>query len=130
MVVIEHRNVHGIQFRAGLVGGHSKVAGRLAGAFRNIGNDNIADAYHSLSIEGCRVSYELIERVRSGNWNPDSDKNNQNTLAARGYWLAFLAVKESLFTSDQNSCPSWRKIPPLFLSHIKKEPKALPLTTL
>lgn len=160
-----------------LSGGHSKVAGRLAGAFRNIGRDNIADhiieamkaagytvnendpfedkpsiaftsreispyvnrlrmswaamrepvlrhfpsapgtsinlqtylkqvddiyvtdAYHSLSIEGYRVSTELLERVRSGNWNPDLDENDRNeinALAARGYWQAFLAVKESL----------------------------------
>jgi len=160
-----------------LSGGHSVVAGRLAGAFRNIGRDRIADqivqtmrtagyivnesdpfadkpsvtfgaretspyvnrlrmmwaamrepvlknfptppglpknaasylkrvddlytndAYHSLSIEGYRVSTELIERVRSGNWNPDTDKNdreNRNALAARGYWQAFQAVKQSL----------------------------------
>jgi hypothetical protein len=160
-----------------LSGGHSVVAGRLAGAFRNIGRDRFADqilqtmrtagytvnetdpfgdkpavvfgaretspyvnrlrmmwaamrepvlknfpappglpkdaasylkrvddlytsdAYHSLSIEGYRVSTELIERVRSGNWNPDNDKNdreNRNALAARGYWQAFQAVKQSL----------------------------------
>jgi hypothetical protein len=160
-----------------LSGGHSVVAGRLAGAFRNIGRDRFADqilhtmrtagytvnesdpfadkpavtfgaretspyvnrlrmmwaamrepvlknfpappglpkdaasylkrvddlytsdAYHSLSIEGYRVSTELIERVRSGNWNPDTDKNdreNRNALAARGYWQAFQAVKQSL----------------------------------
>jgi len=160
-----------------LSGGHSKIAGRLAGAFRNIGRDNIAediietmksagytvnesdpfedklaikfstrdispyvnrlrmnwaairgavikhfpkppkkamdaetylkhvddiylhDAYHSLSIEGYRVSLEIIERVRSGVWNPDTDeddRNLKNALAARGYWQAFLAVKESL----------------------------------
>jgi len=160
-----------------LGGGHSKVAGRLAGAFRNIGHDNIAnniieamasagytvnetdpfedkpsiifgsceispyvsrlrmswnlmrepvleyfpstpshlidtkiylkqiddiyisDAYHSLSIEGYRVSPKLIERVSSGNWNPDSNQSDQehhNALAARGYWQAFQAVKESV----------------------------------
>jgi len=160
-----------------LSGGHSVVAGRMAGALRNIGRDRIADqilqtmrtagyvvnesdpfkdkptitfgarekspyvnrlrmmwaamrepvlknfpappglqkkaaaylkhvddiytndAYHSLSIEGYRVSTELIERVRSGNWNPDTDKNdreNRNALAARGYWQAFQAVKTSL----------------------------------
>ncbi len=31
------------------------------------------DAYHSLSIEGYRVTAELIERVKSGNWQPDRD---------------------------------------------------------
>ncbi|MGH8132023.1 MAG: Fic family protein [Steroidobacteraceae bacterium] len=58
-----------------------------------------ADAYNSLSIEGYRVSEALIERVRSGNWNPDNDDNdrqNRNALAARGYWQAFQRVKRSL----------------------------------
>lgn len=160
-----------------LKGGHSIIAGRLAGAFRNIGRDRIADdiigamqaagytvsesdpfeeqslvpfgaretspyvnrmrmdwarmredvrtvfpdapghpvkaaaylkqvdeiyvndAYNSLSIEGYKVSAALIEKVRSGNWNPDTDKEDQdqrNALAARGYWQAFQAVKQSI----------------------------------
>jgi len=160
-----------------LEGGHSTVAGRLAGAFRNIGKNAIADniietmkaagyritendpfeekpaiifsarelspyvnrmrmnwaemrsvvlenfpqtpelrqntdeylkqvddiyvidAYHSLSIEGYHVSEALIERVRSGNWDPETnqkDKEVANALAARGYWQAFQAVKKSL----------------------------------
>jgi len=160
-----------------LEGGHSTVAGRLAGAFRNIGRTRIAgdilktmraadytvretdpfesktdfslpmrevsphvnrirllwhsmrepilarfpeapgrpndidsylkqveeiyvtDAYHSLSIEGYRVSPELIDRVRSGNWNSDGDdedREHRNTLAARGYWQAYQAVRESV----------------------------------
>ncbi len=60
---------------------------------------SVTDAYHSLSIEGYRVSAELIERVRSGAWNPDlneRDREHQNTLAARGYWLAYQAVRESV----------------------------------
>lgn len=159
-----------------LAGGHSSIAGRLAGAFRNAGNARIADeilktmeaagyavretdpfedrpstslgwrdvspyvsrirlmwesmraavlnvfpaapgpadpaaylkavddvyvndAYHSLSIEGYRVSPELIDRVRGGNWNPEGnpqDRENRNALAARGYYDAFQAVKISL----------------------------------
>jgi len=160
-----------------LEGGHTTVAGRLAGAFRNIGRDRIAsdivktmraadfdiresdpfentinlilpvreqspyvnrirlmwrqmrkpvlkqfpaapglpsdidaylkiaddiyvtDAYHSLSIEGYRVSPELIERVRSGEWNPDEnedDRQQRNALAARGYWQAYQAVRKSV----------------------------------
>ena len=57
------------------------------------------DAYHSLSIEGYRVTPGLIERVRSGNWNPDDnkeDKEQKNAMAARGYYLAFQAVKKSI----------------------------------
>lgn len=159
-----------------LEGGHSTVAGRLAGAFRNIGRDRIAediisamrsagyevretdpfsnrlnigtgretspyvnrlrtmwyamrpaiteifppapgipkdkeiflkriqeiyvtDAYHSLSIEGYRVTPELIERVRRGNWDPENfsqDREQRNALAARGYWQAYQAVLVSL----------------------------------
>ncbi|OIP43980.1 MAG: cell filamentation protein Fic [Desulfobacterales bacterium CG2_30_60_27] len=160
-----------------LEGGHSTIAGRLAGAFRNIGQDRIAediittmraagydvrqsdpfetritivmparaqspyvnrlrllwqdmrglvikrfpkapgrpkdtkaylkrveegyvtDAYHSLSIEGYNVSPALIERVRSGNWQPDKDENDReqrNAMAARGYWQAYQAVRESI----------------------------------
>lgn len=160
-----------------LNGGHSAISGRLAGAFRNIGRDDIAenitgameaagytvresdpfdaaspmtfskresspyvsririlwpqmreevlkgfpvspglvtdkaaylkeiddlyasDAYHSLSIEGYRVSTELIERVKSGSWNPDNDKgdrDHRDAMAARGYWQAFQAVKQSV----------------------------------
>lgn len=59
----------------------------------------VTDAYHSLSIEGYRVSIELIERVRSGSWNPEKDeydKNHKNALAAREYWQAFQAVKKSI----------------------------------
>ncbi len=160
-----------------LDGGHSVIAGRLAGAYRNIGRDDIArnivdtmkaagysvsetdpfmdrtpssfapraispyvnrikvmwesmrprvienfpkapgaiedhqaylaeieenyvsDAYHSLSIEGYRVSEELIRQVASGHWKPDSDEEDRkhaDALAARGYWQAFQAVKKSV----------------------------------
>jgi hypothetical protein len=160
-----------------LEGGHSTIAGRLAGAFRNGGHDRIADqiigtmkaagftmlesdpfenrppqildtreaspyvnrirlmwqkmrepiierfpatpglpkdidsylkhveeiyltdAYHSLSIEGYRVSAELIELVQSGGWNPENNENDRehrNALAARGYWQAYQSVQESL----------------------------------
>jgi hypothetical protein len=55
-----------------------------------------SDAYHSLSIDGYSVSMELIERVRAGNWNPeshDADRQNRDALAARGYWQAFQVVR-------------------------------------
>jgi fido (protein-threonine AMPylation protein) len=58
-----------------------------------------SDAYHSLSIEGYRVTPELIDRVRRGDWNPDehdADGQNRDALAARGYWQAFQAVKVSV----------------------------------
>jgi hypothetical protein len=59
----------------------------------------VTDAYHSLSIEGYRVSADLIERVRSGAWRPDQnedDARRRDALAARGYFDAFQAVKESV----------------------------------
>jgi fido (protein-threonine AMPylation protein) len=58
-----------------------------------------SDAYHSLSIEGYRVSPDLIERVRAGSWNPDDSaggREQRNALAARGYWQAFQAVKDDV----------------------------------
>ncbi len=160
-----------------LEGGHSVIAGRLAGAFRNIGRERIAgeilktmrsadydvresdpfeepttfkvpartpspyvmrmhltwqamrdpviklfpkapglatdkfaylktvdeayaeDAYHSLSIEGYRVTPALIERVRSGAWNPDKNEDDiaqRDALAARGYYEAFETVKHTV----------------------------------
>lgn len=169
-----------------LEGGHSTIAGRLAGAFRNIGRDRVADdivktmrtagyiiresdpfetkspvilsarvqspyvnrislmwqemrgpviegfpaapglpkdrkaylkhvedvyvtdAYHSLSIEGYRVSPELIERVRNGNWNPDKDEGDRDlrdALAARGYWQAYQAVRKSVNKVLQGNNP-------------------------
>lgn len=67
-----------------------------------------ADAYHSLSIEGYQVSPELINRVRSGDWNPENnpdDKELRNAMAARGYWQAFQVVKQSIekVLDNQNS---------------------------
>lgn len=59
----------------------------------------VTDAYHSLSIEGYRVSPELIEKVRSGTWEPKDDAEDRalkDALAARGYWEAFQRVKESV----------------------------------
>jgi hypothetical protein len=59
----------------------------------------LTDAYHSLSIEGYRVTPELIERVRTGAWNPDTnpdDREQRNAMAARGYWQAYQAVLDSV----------------------------------
>jgi len=58
-----------------------------------------SDAYHSLSIEGYRVSTALIERVQRGDWDPardDRDHESRDALAARGYWQAFQKVKETV----------------------------------
>lgn len=59
----------------------------------------VNDAYNSLSIEGYRVTPELIEKVKTGNWSPDTDAmdgEHRNAMSARGYWQAFQAVRESI----------------------------------
>ncbi len=57
------------------------------------------DAYHSLSIEGYQVTPELVQRVATGAWDPErepSDRESSSALAARGYWLAFQRVRETV----------------------------------
>lgn len=59
----------------------------------------VTDAYHSLSIERYRVTPELIERVSSGQWNSkghEDDRKQRDAMAARGYYQAFLQVKETI----------------------------------
>jgi hypothetical protein len=71
----------------------------LAAYLKAVDDIYVTDAYHSLSIEGYRVSPELIERVRSGEWDPDEnedDRKHRNAIAARGYWQAYQLVRESV----------------------------------
>lgn len=70
---------------------------------KSVDDGYATDAYNSLSIEGYQVTKELIERVRSGQWNPDTneaDRAHRDAMAARGYWQCFqkvhLSVKEVL----------------------------------
>lgn len=75
---------------------------------RRVEDVYVTDAYHSLSIEGYRVTPELIERVRSGKWDPDNneqDREQRNALAARGYYESFQSVKASVakVLRDQNA---------------------------
>jgi fido (protein-threonine AMPylation protein) len=64
------------------------------------------DAYHSLSIERYTVSPELIEKVKSGDWNlqDEADRKHRDALAARGYWQAAQLIKQSIekILSGQN----------------------------
>ena len=71
----------------------------ISAYMKRVGEAYVTDAYHSLSIEGYRVSTELIERVRGGKWNPDKneeDRHQRNAMAARGYWQAYQAVQKSV----------------------------------
>ncbi|MGD0262994.1 MAG: Fic family protein [Verrucomicrobiota bacterium] len=57
------------------------------------------DAYNSLSIEGYRVTPELIEKIRSGAWNAEEDPQDHQQIAAmvaKGYQEAFRRVKQSV----------------------------------
>lgn len=59
----------------------------------------VTDAYHSLSIERYRVTPELIAKVSSGEWDlkqNEEDRKQRDAMAARGYYQAFLSVKESV----------------------------------
>ena len=73
---------------------------RNTGAYmKGVQEAYVTDAYHSLSIEGYRVTPELIERVRGGSWHPEAngrDREQTNAMAARGYWQAFQAVEKSI----------------------------------
>lgn len=59
----------------------------------------VKDSYNSLSIEGYKITEELLERVRSGNWNPEKDeedKERKDALAARGYYQAYELLKKGV----------------------------------
>lgn len=74
----------------GLPRDRERFLARVDGIFRT-------DAYHSLSIEGYQVSPELIDRVRSGEWDPEgTDRDHRDALAAFGYWRAFRRVRDGV----------------------------------
>ncbi len=66
---------------------------------KNVQDIYLTDAYHSLSIEGYKVTPELIEKIEKGVWNPETnedDKEQKNAMAAKGYWQSFQKVKISV----------------------------------
>ncbi len=46
---------------------------------KRVNDAYVTDAYHSLSIEGYRVTPELIERVRNSTWNADANKGDASS---------------------------------------------------
>jgi Fic family protein len=59
----------------------------------------VQDAYNSLSIEGYQVSEELIEKIATGNWQPEKNEDDfqhKNAMVAKGYYEAFKAVKNTI----------------------------------
>nr|WP_295924711.1 Fic family protein [uncultured Dyadobacter sp.] len=66
---------------------------------KDIDDIYVTDAYNSLSIERYRVTPELIEKVSSGKWNVlenEEDQRQRDAMAARGYYQAFQAVKQTI----------------------------------
>jgi len=56
------------------------------------------DAYNSLSIEGYAVTLELIEKIRDGVFDQDTEESRrqQDAMAAKGYFLAHEVVMRSI----------------------------------
>lgn len=74
----------------------------------------VTDAYHSLSIEGYRVTATLIEMIRDASWNPDGDEKDRaarDAMAARGYFETHNLVKEDLVRAakGENSGKAFRQ---------------------
>ncbi|MHC1706966.1 MAG: Fic family protein [Bacteroidales bacterium] len=68
----------------------------------------LTDAYNSLSIEKYKVTPELIDRVRSGEWDlakNEQDRKHRDAMAARGYWQATQIVRESIVKILNNENP-------------------------
>ena len=71
----------------------------ISAYMKRVDDAYVTDAYHSLSIEGYRVTRWLIERVRGGAWNPQTskqDREQRDAMAARGYWQAHQSVRKSI----------------------------------
>ena len=69
----------------------------------------IKDSYNSLSIEGYKITEGLLEKVRSGNWDPkndEADKERKNALAARGYYQAYQLLKQSVRDALESQNPA------------------------
>src|SRR4029077_3985824 len=90
------------QMRDVIAGSFPKAPGTpkdIASYLKRVDEIYVDDAYNSMSIEGYRVSRDLIERVRTGAWNPDgsdADRQQRDAMAARGYYEAFRLVKGSV----------------------------------
>jgi hypothetical protein len=93
--------------------------GDVEGLLKDVEARYVTDAYHSLSIEGYRVTATLINKVRGGNWNPvgdEKDRQTRDAMAARGYFETHKLVKEDLVraikgenpgTVFRNALPRW-----------------------
>ena len=62
------------------------------------------DAYNSLSIEGYRIPMETIDDILSDDWTPHmtEDRASKDALVARGYFLAFCEVRNTIMDINKN----------------------------
>lgn len=75
---------------------------------KDIDDIYVTDAYHSLSIERYKVTPELIAKVSSGAWDieeNEQDRKQRDSMAARGYYQAFLEVKKTIGVILQGANP-------------------------
>ena len=63
---------------------------------RDVEDNYRNDAYHSLSIEGYRVTPELIERLRDGAQPDREERGTSAVMAVKGYNRAFRLVEEGI----------------------------------
>ena len=71
------------------------------------------DMYHSLSIEGYKITNDLIDKVINGNWDPQSneeDKKTKDALAAKGYSDAFNEIKKDLKEEKTSNTYSFKMV--------------------
>lgn len=79
----------------------------IGATLKDVEGRYVSDAYHSLSIEGYRVTPELIERVRSGQWDPEGqDKDARDAMAAKGYFEAHTEVTAFIERELKSSRPT------------------------
>jgi hypothetical protein len=86
----------------------SEIPSDVPATLEKIEERYVTDAYHSLSIEGYRVTPELIEKVRNGQWDPDGeDAKTRDAMAAKGYFEAHQKVKEYIASTLAARPTSW-----------------------
>jgi hypothetical protein len=85
-----------------------EVPGDVQDTLTQVEERYVTDAYHSLSIEGYRVTPDLIEKVRNGQWQPDGDDiKARDAMAAKGYFEAHLKLKDYIEATIRTKPSSW-----------------------
>lgn len=72
------------------------LPGQPADYLRAVDGIYLEDTYHSLSIEGYRVTPELVAREQAGNQCPNLPELGRDRLAVRGYRGAFRQVRANV----------------------------------